>query len=101
MAGKEALWLRKLLPTLGVKLDATGVQILCDNQACLALTQNLLEGPRSKHIDVMHHFIRQRVELRQIRYSYVGTELNVADGLTKPLSREKLAVCKKGMGIGI
>ena len=98
-AGREALWMRKLLPALGVKLDPKGINIQCDNQACLALTMNPIESPRSKHIDVLHHFIRDRVERSEIRFTYVGTDQNVADCFTKPLAGEKLKHGKKGMGL--
>jgi len=50
MATKEALWLRKLLPALGV--DGGAVAMGEDNQSCLALVNNPEATGRTKHVDV-------------------------------------------------
>jgi hypothetical protein len=54
---------------------------------------------RSKHIDIIHHFCRERVLLRQLQYDYVRTNDNLADCLTKPVPRPKLVLCALGMGL--
>jgi hypothetical protein len=59
-AVREALWLRKLLCDLGFPVGA--MEIKGDNQAALKLLENPLNVARSKHIDVIHHFARERVE---------------------------------------
>ena len=42
---------------------------------------------RTKHIDIQHHFIRQRVADKTIALQFVGTAEMVADILTKALER--------------
>ena len=83
-ATKKALWLRKLLADLDVPVAT--VPISCDSNGALALLHNPVISERSKHIDVHHHFVRERVALGQVGFKYVSTAANAADMLTKPLA---------------
>jgi hypothetical protein len=96
-AAKEGLWLRRVLADLGVSIGA--VEMKCDNQAALALITNPLITARSKHIDVMHHFVGERAARREVAFSYIRTEHQVADCMTKPLSEIRFAECCLIMGV--
>jgi len=96
-AVKEALWLRKVLPDLGVTVGA--VSINCDNQAAISLMQNPIASARSKHIDVMHHFARERVARGEIEFKYISTDTMLADCMTKPLPVIKFVGFREGMGV--
>ena len=91
-ASKEALWLKKLLPSLGIKLYTV-----------MKLIKNPIESARSKHIDVIHHFVRdpERVARGEIVFSYIATKDMVADCLTKPVSAILLKKPLAGMGISV
>ncbi len=54
---------------------------------------------RSKHIDVIFHFARERVMRKDITFEYVSTDKMVADILTKPLSSTKFHFCRTSMGM--
>jgi hypothetical protein len=97
-AVKEALWLRKVM--VDFDFDCTGpVSISCDNQAALKLLVNPVVSARSKHIDVLHHFARERVARKEVSFVFCKTEDMIADCLTKPLPRDKLSKCCEGMGL--
>ena len=98
-ATKEALWLRKLLGDLGKPV--TTVNMKCDNQATISLLKHPIESKRSKHIDVIYHFARERVARGEITFSYCNTDDNVADIMTKALPYPKFKVHRKCMGIGV
>jgi hypothetical protein len=98
-ACKDALWLRKLLPDLGISLGPQPITIRCDNQGALMLARNPISTPRSKHIDVLHHFARERAERSEVSFVPVGTADNIADALTKALPETKFKFCLKGMGV--
>lgn len=83
-AVREALWWRKLLPQLGVEVVG-GISIKGDNQSTLAVLSNPISSERTKHIDVLHHFARERAELGEVSFSYISTKEMVADGFTKAL----------------
>jgi transposase InsO family protein len=94
---KDALWLRKLLPELGIPCDS--IEIKADNQAAIHLLNNYAISQRSKHIDVIYHFARERVQSGEVSILYVPTATQVADILTKPVNRDKLIFCRSSMGI--
>ena len=56
------------------KIDVT--YILCDNQSCINMTENLVFHDKSNHIEVRYHFIRDMVSERLYKAqvcSYRGT----------------------------
>jgi hypothetical protein len=60
MASCEAIWLCKFLTGLfGQELEPT--VIYCDNHSCIKLSENLVFHDRSKHIEIIYHFIRDRI----------------------------------------
>ena len=97
-AVKEALWLRKLMTDIGAKLET--VQLYSDNQAALSLLKNPIASARSKHIDVIYHFARERVARKEVKFDYCRTEKMVADIMTKALAEGKFNICCQSMGMG-
>lgn len=85
-AVKEALWLRNVF---GV--DVSPVQLLADNQSAIKLLRNPISPLRSKHIDVMHHFARERVMRGDVSFTYVKRDQMLADMLTKALPSTAVA----------
>ena len=59
--------------------------IYCDNQSCINLTENPVFHDRSKHIEIMYHFIRDCVQKGVVKLEYIPTDEQVADILTKSL----------------
>ena len=87
-ATKEAIWLRALLEELGFKQNHP-TTIRCDNQAAIALSRNPEFHSRSKHVDIQYHFLRQHVDIGTVELKFIPSDKMAADGLTKPLSRQK------------
>jgi hypothetical protein len=96
-ATKEALWLRKLLADLKVTPGAIGIK--SDNQGALKLLRNPISSLRTKHIDVAHHFARERVMRGEVSFFFVSTSHMLADALTKALPSTKFELCRAGMGM--
>ena len=59
-AGKEMLWLKRLLQELGLKQD--GYVVNCDSQSAIDLSKNSVYHSRLKHIEVRYHWLRLVVE---------------------------------------
>ena len=53
----------------------------------------------SKHIEIQYHFIRDMLQRGAIKLHYVGTDEQVADVLTKPLSRVKFEYIRDKLGV--
>ena len=84
-ATKEALWLKLLLDKL--LPDDTDIKttfIFGDNQA-----NNPQFHARTKHIGVQHHFVREKIADRSVDIRYINTRDQIADGLTKPLPKDR------------
>jgi hypothetical protein len=67
-ATKEAIWITKLMMDLGYMEEKKMMVIRCDNQGAISLTKNPTHHARTKHIDVQHHFVRERVENVEVRF---------------------------------
>ena len=98
---KEALWIRNVLGSL-LKSTWNEVSIMNDNQATLRMINDLNSVSRSKHIDIQHHFVRERAVRGEVKFHYCPTDIMLADYLTKVLPssrfeeiRDALHVVKK------
>ena len=69
-ATKEAIWLRTLLSNMGFT-QILATTLFGDNQACIALSWNPVAHSRAKHINIQHHFIRERVESHKINLEFL------------------------------
>jgi hypothetical protein len=96
-AVKEALWLRVLLAELGVPVQP--LRVHCDSQGAIKLLKHPIASQRSKHIDVLYHFAREKVMAGDVDFTYIGTADMVADIFTKPLSKSKFELCKSALGV--
>ncbi|KXJ78520.1 hypothetical protein RP20_CCG004375 [Aedes albopictus] len=83
-ASQEALWWR------GFRAELLGrkepITIYCDNRSTIWLAEKEIGySPRSKHIDVRHHFVREQLENHTIELKYICSGNQKADALTKPV----------------
>ena len=97
-ATKEAIWLRVLLEDMGFP-QTTATLIHADNQGCIALARNPVAHSRAKHIDIRHHFIRERLQNSEIRLEYCWTKDMLADIFTKQLPREAFETFRSALGV--
>lgn len=74
------------------------ISIFEDNQSCIKMASTM-ETKRTKHIDVRHHFVRECVAQEKIVLSYVPTEKQQADILTKPLANPKFKYFRECLNV--
>ena len=60
--------------------------IKSDNQAAIYNCKNNTINPKSKHINIKYHKIREIVNNNLIKLEYIKTSDNLADGFTKYLN---------------
>ena len=63
--------------------QATPATIHEDNTGAIFLAKNQQVGPRTKHIDVRHHHIRQQLADRTLNLRFIKSEDNISDIMTK------------------
>lgn len=87
---KEVIWIRKLARELESKLSEEPTTIFSDNKSAIKLSNNEGYSQRTKHMDVRHNFLKERVENGEIEICYVPTKYMVADPLIKAVSGRKI-----------
>ncbi|GLB42029.1 putative mitochondrial protein [Lyophyllum shimeji] len=85
-ATREIIWLRSLVNELGL-LGNQPTDLITDNQSAIKFADNPVFHARSKHIDIRHHFVRERIISNEIQIYHCVSADNKADILTKPLAR--------------
>ncbi|KAJ7529403.1 hypothetical protein O6H91_15G048000 [Diphasiastrum complanatum] len=96
---KEILWLRRLLEEFQV-IKAEDIScIYCDNQAAQQLANNPIFHARTKHIEISHHFVREKVQAKEIKLIHVSSSDCVADILTKPLAKDPFVKLRLALGV--
>jgi hypothetical protein len=75
------------------------IDIKVDNQSAIKLLRNPVLSMRSKHIDIMHHFARERITRGEVRVGYIPTLKMVADVMTKALPTTKHETCCTSLGL--
>ena len=98
MATQEVVWLRRLLSDLGIDTSAP-TELREDNQGAIDLSKNPKHHGRTKHIDVSHHFTRERIAMNEIDVKYVPSNQNLADVMTKPLPRVPFEKFRDELGV--
>jgi hypothetical protein len=98
LAACEAIWLWKLLMGLfGQEMENTVIH--CENQSCIKLSENPVFHDRSKHNEIIFHFIRDCVQKGIVKLQYVPTSEQVADILTKALMKGKFVFFGDKLGV--
>ena len=75
--------------------------IMYDTQGCIAFAKNPTHYSRTKHIDVKHYFIREKLENQEICLKYRPTKDLIADDITKPLAKDRHQTLIKAVGLEV
>nr|GEZ93790.1 retrovirus-related Pol polyprotein from transposon TNT 1-94 [Tanacetum cinerariifolium] len=79
----QVLWMRTQLTDYGFHFDK--IPIYCDSKLAIAISCNLVQHSRTKHIAVRYHFIKEHVEKGTIELYFVKMDYQLADIFTKAL----------------
>lgn len=97
-AVNQALWLRKILIDLNLEQEAS-TEILVDNQAAIAISQNPVFHGKTKHFNIKLFFLRGVQKDGAVTLVYCRTEDQIADVFTKPLSVSKFEFLRSKLGV--
>jgi hypothetical protein len=94
----ELSWVQQLLRELHASPPAPPT-VFCDNVGATYLCANPVFHSRMKHIAIDFHFVRDHVSKGLLRVSHVSTTDQLADALTKPLSRQRFTLLRSKIGV--
>jgi hypothetical protein len=80
----QILYLKQSLVDYNIKLGS--VPLLCDNESVVKIAKNPVLHSWTKHIDIRHHFLREKEVNGDIALQNVRSEEQLADIFTKPLN---------------
>lgn len=62
------------------------MKLFCDNKTAINLSNNPVLHDKTKHVKIDRHFIREKIDARELVLSYIMTQDQVADLFAKGLS---------------
>ena len=95
----QLLWMKKLLHDYGITQDTRCV--FCGNTSAINLSKNPVQHSKSKHFEILYHFVRDLVEEKIVYLEFITTDNHKADIFTKPLDGLKFETLRKTVGVGI
>ena len=89
------LWMAMFLKEQGYDLSKNIV--FQDNESAIKMLKNGRDSctGRSRHIDIRHFFVKDRVDKREVDIEYCPTKLMIADYLTKPLQGKQFLLFRE------
>lgn len=82
----EVLWVINSLTELGLSSSARST-IYCDNIGATYVAANPKFHSKMKHLGLDYHFVHENVQSGNLRVSYISSNDQLADALTKSLAR--------------
>ncbi len=98
-AVKEAIWASKLIGFCGSQSETSSALVYVDNQGAINTSKNDSSSTRTKHIDMLFHFVCDSLSKKMLSTDYCPTNKRTADLLTEPLQRFLLEKLKVKLGI--
>ncbi|GJT63567.1 retrovirus-related pol polyprotein from transposon TNT 1-94 [Tanacetum coccineum] len=93
----QILWMRSQLTDYG--FDYNKIPLYCDSKSAIALSCNIVQHSRTKHIVVRYHFIKEQVENEIVELYFVKTAYQLVDIFTKALTRERFEFLINRLGM--
>ncbi|GJS23059.1 zinc finger, CCHC-type containing protein [Tanacetum coccineum] len=99
-ASKEAVWIRKFISGLGVvPTIEEPINMYCDNTRAIAIAKDHGVTKGARHFRAKVHYLRETIEMGDVRIEKVDTDDNLADPFTKALAFPKHSELTKKIGM--
>ncbi len=99
-AGKEAIFLEHIFGDVGI-LFLIPTTLLIDNQSTITLAENPIFHAWTKHIDVHHHWVCEKVKDRNVELKYIPMADQTVDIFMKPLDSIKFKKFCNDLGLSL
>ena len=68
----QILWMKQTLSDFDLSFEH--VPIKCDNTSAISISKNPMQHSRTKHIEIIHHFLRDHAQNGDITLEFVSTK---------------------------
>ena len=97
-AGKEIVWIKAFFKELGLEQDK--YVVYCNSQSAIDLSKNATYHSRTKHIEVIFHWICDATKMKRFQVKKIHIDKNATNLMTNVVPRQKLELCSKLAGMG-
>ncbi|GJW82703.1 hypothetical protein Tco_0155848 [Tanacetum coccineum] len=99
-ASKEAVWIRKFISGLGVvPTIEEPINMYCDNTGAIAIAKDHGVTKGARHFRAKVHYLRETIEMGDVKIDKVDTDDNLADPFTKALAFPKHSELTEKIGM--
>ena len=93
LATEEADWLRNFLEDIPMwPKPVPAISIHCDSQSAIGRAQSHMYNGKSRHVHRRHRSVIELLANGVISIDYVKSKDNLADSLTKGLTRDRVEI---------
>ncbi|GJV75027.1 hypothetical protein Tco_1506611 [Tanacetum coccineum] len=99
-ASKEVVWIRKFISGLGVvPTIEEPINMYCDNTGAISIAKDHGVTKGARHFRVKVHYLRETIEMGDVRIEKVDTDDNLANPFTKALAFPKHSELTEKIGM--
>ena len=92
------VWFKQILEGMKMEIKEP-VVMFCDNTSAINICKNPVMHSKTKHIAIKYHFVRELVQVKEVRLEYVHTKEQIADIFTKPLPKDAFLYLRGKLGV--
>jgi hypothetical protein len=96
----KLIWIKQLLVDFGINTQDP-MKMYCDNQSARHIASNSVFHERTKHIEVDCHFVREKLQAKEIETSFIRSNNQLADILIKGLEPKPFGINLNKLGLMI
>lgn len=75
------------------------VSIFCDNTSAINISKNPVLHSRTKNFELKYHFLREKVQNKEIVLEHVSSKEQLGDIFTKPLPKDTFMYLRGELGV--
>lgn len=94
----KLLWVKQLISEIGLSNIPPPV-VWCDNTSTVSIAENPTHHARIKHVEIDHHFVREKVLDGTLQVNFVPSAEQVADVLTKPIAPKQFESFRQALRV--